>query len=227
MSRFWVAAILIAGLVAVLARPGRPQEARPVGVALVLLVDVSASIDDKRYELQRDGIASAFLDRQVMRSILSQPGSAIAVTLVMWSDSQQIMVPWSIIDSVDTAANFAAQVAVLQRPYAGTTGIGDAIKFGAALLVACPCQTDKRVLDVSGDGKNNNGIEPGPATLAAAANGIIVNGLPILGGEDGLTEYYRNEVVGESGGFIVEAKGFDDFGRAIRAKLMREVAAAD
>jgi hypothetical protein len=201
-------------------------EGPPVGTALVLLVDVSGSIDDREYRLQRDGIAQAFRDPAVASAIRSQSHGAVAVTVIEWSSSETIVVPWTIVRNERDAARFANLVASVNRSGSGATCIGDAIVFAVAALDECPCRPLRRVIDVSGDGIGSGGwVGVDQAREMALAAGITVNGLPILDpDEDDLEPYYRDRVIGGDDSFIVEAHGFDDFARALRHKLIREIA---
>lgn len=195
-----------------------------VAVALVMLVDVSGSIDNKEYDLQRGGIVAAFEDRAVQRAIWQQ--RAIAVTVVEWSDVQRSVVPWRILTDADGAIRFAAEVAGVRRSSQGGTHIGDAIVVGIETLAFCGCAPERRVLDVSGDGRSNGGkISVAAAREAAEAAEVTINGLPILGDptERELDEYYRTEIV-SGGGFAIVARDFADFARALRQKLAREIA---
>jgi hypothetical protein len=197
-----------------------------VAVALVMLVDVSGSIDNREYELQRGGIVAAFEDRAVQRAIWQQ--RAIAVTVIEWSDVQRTVVPWRMIADDDGARRFAAEVALVRRSSAGGTHLGDAIVVGVESFASCGCAPERLVLDVSGDGRSNGGrVTPASAREAAAAREVVINGLPILGDptEPDLDAYYRDEVV-SGGGFAIVARDFHDFARALRQKLAREIAAA-
>jgi hypothetical protein len=224
-ARWLIHGLLLGATLALTPLAFGAEPERPVGVALVLLVDVSGSIDDAEYALQKDGIVEAFRHPQIHRAITMQAHSAIAVTLVMWSDSQVVVVPWTVIDGEASAIAFAVDVDRVRRPSAAGTHLGDALAFGIALLTACPCRPERRAIDVSGDGRGNGGaIDPSLARDDAIAAGIVINGLPIAGSEAGIVEYYRDEVVGESGGFIIEASGFENVAGAMLAKLRREVA---
>lgn len=224
MLRCGMAAIAIAVLVGASAAP--PAERSPVGTALVLLVDVSGSIDEREYILQRDGIAHAFRDPAVAKAIRNQSYGAMAVTVIEWSSSETIVVPWTIIRDERDTARFANMVASVTRSGSGATCIGDAIVFAHAALDECPCRPLRRVIDVSGDGIGSGGwVEVDTAREMALAAGITINGLPILDpAEDDLAPYYRDRVITGTGSFIVEANGFEDFARALRHKLIREIA---
>ena len=198
-----------------------------VAVALVMLVDVSGSIDKSEYELQRGGIVAAFEDGAVQRAIWQQ--RAVAVTVVEWSDVQRTVVPWRILADADGAIRFASEVAAVTRSSGGGTHIGDAIVVGIQKFAECGCAPERRVLDVSGDGRSNGGkTSVAAAREAAEAAEVTINGLPILGDptEPDLDEYYKTEIV-SGGGFAIVARDFGDFARALRQKLAREIAAVE
>jgi hypothetical protein len=204
-----------------------PARATEVGTALVLLVDVSGSVDRAEYELQRAGIAAAFRDPSVARAIWNQPFGRMAVTYVEWSDSAQVVIPWQVLETSEDAVAFAGLVEAATRTSNGSTALGAALAYATGLFEACGCRAERRVIDVSGDGTNNSGgFSAGLARDQAVAAGITVNGLPITGdGSDlGLYEHYQSEVRGGEGAFVLEADGFADFQRAIRQKLVREIA---
>jgi hypothetical protein len=204
-------------------------ESTQVGTALVLLVDVSGSIDSDEYLLQKQGIARAFRDPAVIKAVWNQPFGRMAVTVVEWSDSANVVIPWTMVEDEASALRFASMFDDVVRTSRGSTGLGGALVFAIDLFAACGCEPMRRVIDISGDGLNNSG----PLTAAAArdravAAGIVVNGLPITGdGSDvGLQEHYETEVKGGDGAFVIEANGFEDFGRAMRQKLVLEIAYA-
>lgn len=201
-------------------------EQSPVGTALALLIDVSGSIDDRDYILQRDGIAQAFRDPAVAKAIRNQPYGAIVVTLIEWSSSETIVVPWTIVRDEQDAHRFANMVASASRSSSGATCIGDAIVFAVSVFDECPCRPVRRVIDLSGDGIENGGrIGVDNARELALAAGITINGLPILDPTEGdVAPYYRDRVIGGTGSFIVEANGFENFGQALRHKLILEIA---
>jgi hypothetical protein len=204
-------------------------ESVPVGTALVLLIDVSGSVDNDEYELQKQGVASAFRDPAVVKAVWNQPYGRMAVVVVEWSDSANVLIPWTVLEDERTIHHFSGLLDAATRTSRGSTALGAALSFATELFDSCGCQPMRRVVDVSGDGVNNSG----PLTAAAARDlavnrGIIVNGLPITGeGSDvGLYEHYEAEVKGGEGAFILEAGGFEDFARALRQKLVLEIAMA-
>ena len=208
--------------------PARAEPAQ-VGTALVLLIDVSGSIDSDENALEKQGIARAFRDPAVVKAIWNQPFGRMAVTVVEWSDSAKVVIPWTMVEDEGSTHRLANMFDDVIRTSRGATALGAAVAFAMDLFESCGCQAARRVIDVSGDGLNNSGTLPAAAArdLAVAA-GIVVNGLPITGdGSDaGLYEHYEREVKGGDGAFIVEANGFEDFARAMRQKLVLEIAYA-
>lgn len=203
-----------------------PVRAEQVGTALVLLVDVSGSVDAEEYSVQKDGIAAAFRDPAVVKAIWHQPFGKMAVTLVEWSDEIRVVVPWQILSDETSAHLFAAQVDLVRRSSNGSTALGQSIAQAIPLFELCGCEPVRKVIDVSGDGTNNAGaIPPSNARDLAVAAGIVVNGLPITGdgADQGLYEHYESEVKGGDGAFVIEAASFEDFRRALRAKLVLEI----
>jgi hypothetical protein len=216
--------LLVAALLA--APAARAEEA--VDLALVLAIDVSRSIDDEEFELQRAGYAAAFRDPRILEAIHSGPAGAIAVTCFQWSGirQQEQIVPWSRIDDAASAERLAHVLATSQRQvFAGSTSLSGAVDFATELLAKAP-PARRRVIDVSGDGSNNNGRFPTYARDDAVAAGITINGLAILNEEPGLDLYYEQRLIGGLGAFVIPARDFEDFGRAILAKLIREIATA-
>jgi hypothetical protein len=221
---------ILAAIIVMLCTAGPVRaESPPVGTALILLIDVSGSIDNTEYDLQKSGIANAFRDPAVVKAIWNQPFGRMAVALVEWSDSAAVVVPWTVIEGEDESRGFAAVIDRIERSSRGSTALGTAVAFAVDLFESCGCEPARRVIDVSGDGLNNSGALTASAgrELALARN-IVVNGLPITGdGSDlGLYEHYEKEVKGGQGSFIIEARGFEDFARAIRQKLVMEIADA-
>jgi hypothetical protein len=206
------------GLLVVL--PARAQSI--VGTAIVLAIDVSGSIDQREYELQKEGIASAFRHPAVLRAIWAHPEGRIAVTVVEWSDRQTQVVPWTIVDGIESAELFAMTVSSVTRSSSGGTHIGDALLFSRVMLDQCPCVPARRVIDVSGDGHSNGGAPVEVVRDEIVADGTTINGLAILQDEPQLDEVYRDTVVGGPGAFVMVANTFEDFAYAMRNKLVRE-----
>ncbi len=205
----------------------QPARAEQVDLLLVLAVDASGSVSQRRFDLQRDGYAAAFRNIQVLRAILSGQHQAIAVTMFQWTGAflQRPVVPWMIIKDEVTAEEVAKAIAATERQlYGGGTSISGAIDYGMALFPKSPHQGDRRVIDVSGDGSNNSGRSPVAARDDAVRQGATINGLPILSVEPGLDSYFERFVIGGDGAFMVTARNYETFADAIVKKLIAEIA---
>ena len=200
-----------------------PARAQPVTSAIVFAVDVSGSVNDERYELQRAGIASIFNDEGVDSLI----EGGLAVALMEWSDEPTVIVPWTVLRTPADARNLAQRINSVGRITGFSTGLSLALLRAADLLDACPVPALNRIIDISGDGPNNGPISTPIARDQVVARGFRINGLPIVTpAEPDLAQWYAANVVGGPGGFIEIAQGFEDFARAMRRKFQREVAAA-
>lgn len=228
MSVGLAAALL--GAAALLAAPGASAQgvgpAGPCRLALVLGLDISASVDEAEYEIQRRGLVYALQDPAVREAFLTQAGS-VHLLIYEWSGWQQqdVVFPWRRIGSERDLDDAASVMMEHRRPMLTlSTALGRALRFGAAQFRALPEPCDRRVIDISGDGANNQDITPAEIRASGALDGITVNGLAIRGADPDPAFYYADEVIHGPGAFVMEAKGgFDDFPRAIRAKLLREV----
>ncbi|WP_209425676.1 DUF1194 domain-containing protein [Pararhodobacter sp. SW119] len=202
-----------------------PRDGRACGVALVLAMDVSGSVDAEEYRLQIDGLATALRDPDVQHALLK---ARAAVSVVQWSgvEEQDLSIPWTRIEEAAELARLAEAVESMRRAFRlGNTAVGAAIEFSTAQFDTVPdCLL--WVMDVSGDGDENEGHSVGTARRAAMGRGIIINGLAIegLGTGRSITNFYRNWVV-TPGGFVETAENHRDFARAIRLKLLRELVA--
>jgi hypothetical protein len=230
--------VLAAGLAAAAVWPAsRARAAGPVDLQLVLAADVSRSVDEQEFALQRQGYASALVDPRVVRVMTAGKRGAVAVTYFEWSGvgAQRTIVDWSRIDGDEAAGEFGAKLLSIPRPFGASTALGEAIAWSMGEFARCPFPADKRTLDVSGDGTNTSGMMPDGARDLAVAAGITVNALVILSPEPspwnpnhthppgGLDEYFRRHVVGGNGAFAMTVQGFDTFGYAMVNKLTREV----
>lgn len=220
---------LLAVIVTLVAGVAAPASARPVDLALVLAVDVSGSVNAGRYELQRRGYAEAFASNEVIAAIAAGENHAIAVTLVEWSGAghQRQMIGWTLVHDAASAQAFGSAIAETPRAFSDWTSISAALDYAVSLFHGADVEPVRRVIDVSGDGINNNGRSVTDARDAAIAEGIIVNGLPILTEYPTLDAYYRDNVIGGSGAFAVAVNDFQGFGAAILSKLVREIAGTD
>ncbi len=199
----------------------------PVALALIVAIDVSVSVSAERYELQRNGVAEAFRAPAVQRAVRQAGPSGIAVSVVEWSNRRVAVVPWRFVASSADMHRLAADVEKIQRTSGGATHIGDAILYAVGHFADCACEPERRVIDVSGDGRSNGGARVAEARDLAVAAGVTVNGLPILeGGYPDLEAHYRVDVIGGLGAFLRVARTWGDFGQAMTEKLRIEIAGA-
>ena len=212
--------------------PGSAVAQVPVDLELLLAVDASGSVDNSEYMLQIRGIAAAFRDAEVVAATQSGPLGQIAVQMMIWSDPHlpTASTRWHLVGDPASAEAFARTVERFPRSIIdGGTGIGNALEKAAEALDDNDASGTRRIIDLSGDGKEN-AVE-GIGTLLAQArktmelHDIGVNGLAITGDEPGLADYYRQEVIVGPSAFVMEVESFRDFAPAIRLKLLREIRA--
>ena len=205
-----------------------------VDVELVIAVDVSYSMDMDELAVQREGYAQAIVSKEFLQALKTGPNRKVAVTYFEWSASndQRIIIPWRVIDGPESADAVANEIMKTSVRRGSRTSISGAIDFAMPLFDENPYRGLRRVIDISGDGANNNGAPVTGARDAALAKGIIINGLPIMVKEpsystmdiDNLDLYYEDCVIGGPGAFVVAIKDREKFKEAIRAKLVLEVA---
>ncbi|QKV17340.1 DUF1194 domain-containing protein [Oricola thermophila] len=211
--------------------PARAEER--VDVALVLAVDVSRSMSYEELRIQREGYASAIASPEVVRAIRQGAYRRIAVTLFEWANDSHSreVVGWTIIESQADANRIAAQLLATRSVGQRRTSISGAISHASRLLQAAPLEADRKVIDISGDGPNNQGMPVTVARDQAVAMGYTINGLPMMtrGGmasqfhiED-LDRYYAKCVIGGPGAFMVPVNDWDQFAEAVRRKLVLEI----
>ena len=201
---------------------------------LVIAVDVSYSMDLDELAVQREGYAQAIVSKDFLQAMRTGPTSKVAVTYFEWSASsdQKIIVPWRVIDGPESADAVAAEIMKTPVRRGSRTSISGAINFAMPLFEENPYRGLRRVIDISGDGPNNDGAPVTGARDAALEKGITINGLPIMVKEpsyatmdiDNLDLYYEDCVIGGPGSFVVTIKDRDKFKEAIRTKLIVEVA---
>ncbi len=214
--------------------------AEPVDVLLVLASDVSESINDPKFKLERDGYIAAITDPRVMEVIRSGPYGRIAICFVEWSGSeeQKIVIDWTMIGSSQDAQKFGKNLDKAPRPFSNFTSISAAIDFATKQLDQSPFYSERRIIDISGDGTSNQGREVTAAREEAIAQGDTINGLVILSEQPlewdpahtdppgGLKNYYRDNVIGGPNSFVKVAETFNVFGQAMLNKLVSEIASA-
>jgi hypothetical protein len=219
---------------AVLIASTRAGAEEAVDVALVLAVDVSRSIDEDEAKLQREGYCDAITDPAVLAAIRGGLIGAIGWVYIEWAgiEYQRTVLPWTRIKSEADARIWAEALARAPRASLSWTSISGAIIHSRRELAACPFEATRRVIDVSGDGLNNSGPMVEVARDEAVAEGIVINGLPIMNDRPtfgrpppaNLDLYFRDHVIGGPGAFYIVAEDFNSFGQAVRRKLIREIA---
>jgi hypothetical protein len=230
------AAIVLAVASALFGAPPT-RAAEPVDLLLVLAADVSRSVDSQKFQLQREGYAAALVNSRVLEAIQSGRRGRIGVLFLEWSGfgSQKVVIDWMLIDGPKAAQAFGDRLLESPRSFADRTSISGGIDAAVAQLARAPFSSERRTIDV---GTNNAGRDVGQARDEALALGITINGLVILSETPlpwnpehtnppgGLTKYYRDNVTGGPGSFVLEAKDFDSFGEAIVKKMIAEIADA-
>jgi hypothetical protein len=225
--------LLTSGAALAAARPAR-ADAEPVDVLLVLAVDVSRSIDEEEARLQREGYREALSDPRVIEAVGRGMIGAIGVAYVEWAgiEHQRLVLPWTRIASQRDGDRWADALAEAPRNSLSWTSISGAIDFSRRVLAEAPFEGTRRVIDVSGDGVNNSGRPTELARDEAVAEGIVINGLPIVNDRPTfgrmppvpLDQYYARNVIGGAGAFMIVAEDFTVFAQAVRRKLIREIA---
>jgi hypothetical protein len=215
------------------------RAAEQTDLLLVLAMDVSRSMDQAKFLLQRQGYAAAISDPQVLNAIKSGPNQKIALSFIDWSGpfEQKLVIDWTIIDGLAAASRFGDLISQARRSFYNSTSIGAAINFATAQLARAPFEAERRAIDVSGDGNNNAGPDVQFLRDQAVAKGIVINGLVILTDIElspnprhtnpagGIEKYYRDNVIGGAGSFVMAAQDYNSFGRSMVKKLIAEIAA--
>ncbi len=199
----------------------------PVDLALLLAFDGSASVTYDEFGLIAGGCAAALRDETVAEGLLQGPYRASLCAVLLWSGhaAQQTLVPWTRLGSGADLDAFARAVADVPRAVPpGTTAIGSALLACGAMLAALPARARRRVIDVAGDGRSNDGPPPAPIRDRLTASGVTINGLCVLHEEADLVASYTREVIGGPGSFALACRDYDGFAAAMQLKLQQEVA---
>jgi hypothetical protein len=232
---------VLALLACLFALSGVARAAEQVDLLLVLASDVSRSVDTRKFELQRQGYAAALSNPRVIDAIRSGPHGRIAICFVEWSGatSQKLVIDWTIVSDAASARKIGDQMLELPRSFADRTSISAGLEFSMSLLERAPFEATRRTIDVSGDGTNNSGRDIATARDEVLAKGVTINGLVILSETPlpwnpehtnppgGLDEYYRRNVTGGPGSFVMVADSHNSFGQAIVKKMIAEIAWAE
>ncbi len=198
----------------------------PVDLALVLSIDCSYSVDTREFRLQTNGTALALRRPEILAAIQAGPLKRIAVSVVQWSDdkNQRITVPWTIVSTGEEVERLAQLVEQQPRYLAeGGTSITGLMRYAAGVLAIAPVVAERQVLDISSDGRNNKGGRPHVVRDQLVHFGITINGLTILNEFPTLNHYFEKFITGGYGSFVIIAKDYDDFRKAIYRKLLREI----
>lgn len=215
--------------------PVSGQDKKEVDLALVLAIDISGSIDPDEAKLQREGYVQAFRDPVIMKALLGGSHGRVAVAYYEWSDAwvQRLLIDWTLLDSEAAIMAFTTRLANAPISIARRTSISGAIRYAIPLFGRSPYDAERKVLDISGDGSNNDGGLVTDMRYEALKERIVINGLPIMNdrpnpfgfpSEADLDKYYLHCVTGGPRSFVEVAKDFEDFPRAVRKKLLQEVA---
>ena len=226
-------AIACAGLFSVMGQ----SHAAGVDLEVILAADVSRSIDDGEFDLQRKGYAAALSDPRVLQAIRGRPGATIGVCFIEWSgdEDQQVVVDWTEIRDEEDAGGMAAAILAAPRSFMGRTSISAAIDFAMAHFATSKWQAARRIIDIAGDGTNNSGRPITEARDEAIARGVTINGLAIINDKPnlgysahtqppgGLPLYYKQNVIGGPNAFLIVVEDFNSFADAMANKLAKEI----
>jgi len=238
-TRAFCVALLLAAGMGYLPRLALADDEQ-VDLLLVLAADIPRSVDERKFRLQREGYAAAITHPRVMRAMTTGASGRIALCFMEWaSDGEQtVVIDWTPVAGEGDAQSVARRIREAPRAFMGRTSISAAIDYSMSILARSPFVSDRRVIDVSGDGTNNSGRPVTSARDAAVSQGVTINGLVILSDvplptnpmhthpPGGLTAYYENNVIGGPGAFVIEAENFEAFGQLLVSKLIKEIASA-
>ena len=228
----------VLALLLVLLFPSLARSAEPVDLVLVLVSDVSRSVDDSEFKMEKDGYSAAFNDTRVLAAIKGGAIGAIAVSYIEFAGSYEVrtVVDWRVIRDAGSARTFTDALVAAPRSFWGRTSVSAGIDRAMQLLAESPFEAQRRVIDVAGDGTNNSGREVTLARDDALAAGVTINGLAIINENPvsytfahvqppgGLPNWYKENVTGGPGNFVVEVRSFQAFGEAMTRKLINEIA---
>jgi hypothetical protein len=240
MRKFLLTVMLVGILAGAMLAPIAARANDDVDLLLVLADDVSRSIDSAKFQLQREGYAAAVSDPRVLDTIQSGRNGRIGLTFIEWSGvgAQRVVIDWTKIGNAASAKDFGDRLLEAPRSFSDRTSISGAVEFAMGAFEQAPFSAKRRTIDISGDGTNNAGRDVAVLRDEAVDKGITINGLVILSDNPlswnpdhtnppgGLDNYYRKNVIGGPGAFVMVAQNFNSFGQAIINKMIAEVAQA-
>lgn len=221
-----MAAPMLPGSALAQLEPIVPQPAAPVELELVLAVDTSSSVSPEEFDLQMRGFAGAFRDPTVIAAIGATGAGGIAISMIQWSDNrrQEVAVEWQRLSDEASVTAFAEAIDATPRFLdGGGTAIGGAIEFALSQINRNAFDGRRKVIDISGDGRANQGASPDGLRDLAVLQGVTVNGLAILNEDASVAGYYKNNVIGGEGAFVITANDYESFQQAILEKLIKEI----
>ena len=227
LNRCRVSLVLMVLAAALLGAQAPARAQTEADLKLALMVDASGSVDRYRFELQKRGYVAALRNPRVLGAVMGGRTQSIAISMVQWTGPflQSVVLPWTLIKDEASIKTAAAVIENTPRQlFGGGTSISGAIDYAMAMFPQAPFKTERQVIDISGDGSNNGGRSVIRARDEAVAADVNINGLPILAWEPYLDRYYKDNVIGGPGAFMIVASDFNTFADAILRKMIIEIA---
>ncbi len=206
--------------------PVRTAQQTTVDLELILAIDTSSSVSSQEFDLQMRGMSQAFRNEAVIGAIRAAGDRGIAVAMVQWSDArkQLVAIDWYEVNDRESAERFAEEIDNTPRfLFGGGTALGGAITFAARQFEKNAYAGRRKVIDVSGDGRTNQGTRPERVRDKVVDSGVTINGLAILNEDPTIDSYYRYNVIGGTGAFVITATDYEDFSAAMLEKLIKEI----
>ncbi len=215
-----------AGILACLLASQANASRQPCALALALAIDVSGSVDQSEYGLQMSGLAAALRSEEVANALAAVGDGKVYVSAMHWSGTgqQAEIAPWTMFDSRESVLQFADQLEARPRSFDKfSTAIGEALVFADAQFAKLNVRCRRQVIDVSGDGRSNEGWSPNLIRDHVVSRGVTINALAILANDKQLKGYFQRYIIGGAGSFVMSADHFADYPEAIKRKLVREI----
>jgi len=211
------------------ASDGQAAQSQVVDLELILAVDTSSSVSQEEFDLQMRGFAEAFRHPAVIAAVRAAGSKGVAISMIQWASApkQQLAIDWQVLTDEASVENFAAEIDNTPRYLTGGgTGISGAVEFSLRQFQRNGFKGPRQVIDISGDGRANQGEAPSILRDAAVDIGVTINGLAILNEDPFVDSYYLAQVIGGAGAFVMTATDYSDFSEAMLQKLLREIAGA-